>query len=120
MPDNAMIWGGSASSDDRLWGVLSHLSTFLVIPILWPLIIYAIGKGKPFVRYHAMQAMGLQLALWIAGAIVVPIISTLTCGLGMILYLPLAVAALLPLYGAFLAFSGDWAGYPLLARFGKE
>ena len=120
MADNALYWGGSTSADDRMWALLAHLSTFLVIPIIWPLIIWALGKGKPFIRYHAIQAVGVQVALWVAGAVIVPAISFVTCGMGAILYLPLAVLAFVPLYGAWKAFSGVWSGYPMLSDFGKE
>lgn len=52
----------SLTEDDKLWGMLAHIST-----ILWfigPLIVYLMKKDQSkFVAFHALQALVLTLAL---------------------------------------------------------
>lgn len=56
------------TSDDRLLGMLCHLSFFLG-GILLPLIIWAVQKDKSkFVRFHSLQAIFFHITL---GAIVI-------------------------------------------------
>lgn len=51
-----------ATSDERLFGMLSHLSLFLG-GIILPVIIWATQKDKSkFVRFHSLQAIFFQIA----------------------------------------------------------
>lgn len=120
MSDNALYWGGSTSSNDRLWALAAHLSVFLGLPVIGPIIVLLLAKGQPFPRYHAFQALALHVALLVAAGVVVPVISLFTCGAGALLYLPLALGPLIPIYGALKAFGGEWKGYPLIGGVGKE
>lgn len=50
------------TSDERLFGMLSHLSVFLG-GIILPIIIWATQKDKSkFVRFHSLQAIFFQIA----------------------------------------------------------
>lgn len=121
MADNAMIWGGETTSDDRLWGLLAHLSCFIV-PWVGSLLMYLIFKDKPFIRYHAMQSLLAQAGMWalaVVGGIIISIIATVTCGIGAILYVALLPLPLLPLWGAYKAYSGEWSGYPMISTAGQ-
>jgi hypothetical protein len=102
---NALTWGDEPTSDDKLWGMLAHVSAFVVPWGLGALALYLVYKDKaPYVRYHAVQSLVVQVAIWV--------ISGLTCGLGLILFL-------LPLLGAYKAYNGEWAGYPLIEGVGR-
>ncbi len=114
---HAMTFGEPASSDDKLWGLLAHLTSFLV-PFFGSLIVYLIHKDKPFIAYHAAQAMVVQFAVYIAAS-VIGVIAGVTCGIGAILYVCLIPAPLFPIYGAWKAYQGDWHGYPLIGGIGK-
>lgn len=103
MAENAMVWGATPSEDDKLWGLVSHLTCF-VVPWIGALVMYLVFKDRPYVRYHAVQALVVQFAVWI--------ISAITCGLGLILFL-------VPLYGAYKAYGGTWDGYPLIGGIGR-
>lgn len=103
MAENAMTWGEPASSDDKTWALVAHLSCF-VLPWIGSIAMYLVFKDRPFVRYHAVQSLVVQAA--------VIIIATLTCGLGLVLFL-------LPLYGAYVAYEGRWDGYPLIGGIGR-
>ena len=102
---HAMTWGDSPTSDDKMWGMVAHLSSF-IFPFLGPLALYLIFKESGrFVKYHAVQSLVFQIAGWI--------IDSVTCGFGFILFF-------LPLWIGYRAFQGEWAGYPLLEGVGKD
>lgn len=101
---SAMTWGGEASSDERLWGVVAHLLAFF-FPILGAVGVYLIKKDESrYVGYHATQAIVWQLAIYVIG--------TITCGFGLI-------GLLGSIYMALQANSGEWNGYPLLSGIGR-
>lgn len=114
---HALTFGETPSGDDKMWGLFAHLTSF-VIPLLGALVIYLIHKDKPFIAYHAAQSLGFQVAIWVAGAII-SVISVMTCGLGGILYALLVPAYFIPLYGAWIAYEGQWTGYPLMSKLGR-
>jgi hypothetical protein len=108
----ALSWGETASSNDRMWATLSWLAAF-VAPFLGPGLIWMLFSEKSkFIKYHAAQSLILHVALWI----ILPVITTATCGFGGILYAP---AVFVPLYGAYLSWNGEWKGMPILSDFGK-
>ena len=105
MSNNALMWGGDTSSDDRTWAMLSHVSTF-VLPIFGPLIIYLIKKDTSrFAAYHALQALVFQ--------VIAALLSGATCGIGLLLLI-------VPIVWAVKANNGEWAGYPLLEGIGRD
>ena len=114
---HAMTFGETASGDDKLWALCAHLSVY-IFPFFGSLLLYLVHKDKPFVAYHAAQSFALQVAIWAAG-IVVAMIAGVTCGVGAILGAPLALAYFLPLWGAFVAYNGEWQGYPMLSQLGR-
>ncbi len=126
MAEYTLTFGEAPTSDDKLFGTLAHLST-LVSSFVGPLlIVLLIGDKAPYIKYHAMQALGLQAALWVGGTVagsVIAVISFLTCGFGSLLGLlaiPLIpVLMLAPLWGAWLAWEGRWAGYPMMESIGR-
>jgi len=99
-----MTWGESPTSDDKLWGLVAHLSAFVGWMGLGALLMYLVFKDKPYIRYHAVQSGVVQIAIWIIG--------TVTCGLGFILFL-------VPIWGAYKAYQGDWDGYPVISGVGR-
>lgn len=118
MGEHALTWGETPTEDDKLWGLLAHLSPF-VSAFIGPIIVLVLYQEKSkFVKYHAWQAIAWQAVLWISG-VLVTIISTITCGIGSLLYLPWLLLLLGPLYGAYLAWNGKWDGFPMLTSFGK-
>lgn len=118
MSEHALTWGETASNDDKLWGALAHLSVF-VGGFIGPLVVLLVFQEKSkFIRYHAIQALAVQVGVVIA-AILVSIISFVTCGVGAVLYLPLMFVFLLPLWGAWIGWNGQWEGFPGIATFGR-
>ena len=117
MPSHALSFGQPASNGDRMWALLTHLSTFYA-PFLGPLVAWAILGSRAFVRYHAVQALALQVLLTVVG-LLIGVVSFLTCGVGALLYVALVPFGLLPFVGAFFAGTGQWVGFPGLAGYGR-
>ena len=118
MADHAMTYGETATSDDKLWALLAHLSPY-VAPFFGPVVALVIFNNRSaFVRYHAIQALALQALILALGA-VISAISLVTCGVGAVLYGLLVPFGFAPLFGAWLAWEGRWDGFPALSSFGR-
>ena len=58
-----------SADEERLWGLLCHLSYF-VLGIIAPLIIMlTLGNRSQYVRYHAVEALNFHITVWIAGLV---------------------------------------------------
>lgn len=102
---HALTWGETPSEEDKLWGAAAHLSGFFLPYGVGPILLYLMYKDKaPFVKYHAVQAIVLHLVVWILGSV--------TCGVGLILLV-------FPLWLAYKAYQGLWEGYPLISGVGR-
>lgn len=112
--------------DTRNWALLAHLSAlaaFIGIPnFVGPLIVWAVKKDShPFVAEHSREALNFNLSvlLYVVAAIVVSIV---TFGLGLILTVPLAIAAaigwlIVVVIAGIKASNGEPYRYPLTIRF---
>ena len=106
-----------APQSERMWAVVAQLLPY-VSTFIGPVIMLLLLNSQPFARYHATQAVALQVALWIA-SIAIGGLASLTCGIGSVLYLALLPFALAPLWGAWKAWNGEWAGYPFVSGMGR-
>lgn len=114
---NATTFGETPTSDDKLLALVAHLSAFF-LPFIGALGLYLVCRDKPFVAYHAAQSLAAQAVISALGA-AVTVLSFLTCGIGAVLFAPLAVAPIIPLFGAYLAYDGRWSGYPGIEGIGR-
>lgn len=96
---------GGITSDDKLWAALAYIFS-PIIPIV--LLLMEDKKNRPFIKAHTMQA----LLVGIAGMILIPILATITCGVG-------AVVWLLFLYWAYQAYQGKYINIPGITNFVK-
>ena len=98
------------TDDDKLWGLLSWLPW-----IGWILAIIALliepQKNRPFVRYHAVQALAANVVLTVL-SIVLSITVVLAC-IAPFLWVVL-------LYPAVKAYQGEWLEIPWLTDFCKN
>ena len=104
----------SITEDDKLWALLCYL--------LWPLgsILVALmedKKARPYIKYHAIQATGLGVAVWV-------LIIILACILGVITFWAFGLGAfcgflpvLVLFYYAYMAYQGDYFEIPYLTDF---
>lgn len=90
------------TSDDRLWAALGYVFS-PIIPII--VLLMADKKDRPFIKAHNMQALLLGIVM----IIVVPILATVTCGIG-------TIAWLIMLYLAYLAYQGKMFEIPVISN----
>ena len=63
------------TGNDKLLAILCHLSEFIGVPILLPLIVYLVTKeDAPFVREHAKEALNFHLSLFLYSLLCVPLV----------------------------------------------
>jgi uncharacterized Tic20 family protein len=102
-------------STEKLLIILCHLSLFLGVGILLPLIIYLVKKGEsPKIADHARESLNFHISLFIYG-----IAAFLMCAvfIGFPLLFALAImAVVLPIVAAIKASEGNFYRYPLCLR----
>ncbi len=95
------------TSDDKLWAALGYP----IFPIAIIVLLMEDKKNRPFIRYHAVQALLLNVALFI---------------IGMILTVTVVLACLAPfvwlvtLWPAYDAYMGRYTVIPVLTNFMKN
>jgi uncharacterized protein len=100
------------ADDEKLWAMLAHLSPLACLALIGPVVAMLVKPDSAFVKYHATQAIVFQVAM----ALVVLVISWVTCGLGS----PIAVVPFAgSIYLGIQAYGGSWQGYPLFSAIGK-
>jgi uncharacterized membrane protein len=98
-----------ATSDDKLWAALGYPIVLIAIIMLF----MDDKKSRPFIKYHAVQS----IALWVVYIVLGTIITTITFGIGGICF---AVAWLVFLYWAYLAYQGQMFKVPVVTDFIKN
>ncbi|WP_128545303.1 DUF4870 domain-containing protein [Larkinella soli] len=110
-------------ADERMWGLLAHLSALagFIIPfgnIIGPLIVWQINKDKSaYVDYHGKESLNFQITVSIAYVIGFFLIFLLI-GIPLLIVLALTSLVLLILAGV-KANNGEYYRYPLTVRFIK-
>lgn len=89
------------TSDDKLWALLSYLFPIIAIIVL----LMEDKKNRPFLKFHAVQA--------IAVTVVLTIIATVTLGCGGILFLAM-------IYWGIKAYQGEYVTIPFVTDFIKK
>lgn len=102
-------------------GVAAALSVGLSLPIalLAVLILWLLKREQsPFVDDHGREALNFQISILIYALLVVPLAALLTCGLGLVLIIPVAVLDVVGcVRGAQAAHAGHYYRYPACIRF---
>lgn len=97
----------SITSDDKLWAALGY-PIFIIALIM----LFVEGKkDRPFIRFHAVQALALNIVLW-----VVIIILSVT----VILAICDPILWLVMLWPAILAYQGKYFEVPVLTKFLRD
>ncbi len=105
----------TGASNDKLFIVLAHLSPFLGVGIILPLIIWLVKKSEADnVAYHAKEALNFQITVLLA-AIVCWLLIFLLIG---IVLLPLLIlgALILAIVAAVKSANGERYRYPFILR----
>lgn len=98
--------GSEITSDDKLWAALGY--PIPLIPIL--VLLMEDKKNRPFLRFHAIQSLVLNVAVWV----IITILSVVTLGIGAICAWIIWFVVLWP---AFDAFQGNYTNIPVLTDF---
>jgi uncharacterized Tic20 family protein len=111
--------------DGKKWAMFLHLSQFagLLVPGLGfaaPIVIWQINKEK----FPELEAHGKMVTNWIISLLIysvaASIISAVTCGIGVFLFIPIALAAIIfPILGGIKAGEGVFWPYPITISFLK-
>ena len=112
----------TVESNDKILSVFCHVSSFLGVPFILPLIVYLVTrKQSRFVEFHAREVLNFHISLLLYAVCTIPLI-ILTCGLfiypAILGYMALALLAFIcAIVGAIKASEGDFFYYPLTIRF---
>jgi uncharacterized protein len=107
------------TSDDKLWAALGY-PIFIIALIM----LFVEGKkNRPFIKYHAVQALAANVVLWII-EIVIGILSSalaaVTFGIGGILGCIAPILWLLMIWPAVLAYQGKYFEIPVITKFLRD
>jgi len=106
----------SVSGTDKLWAILCHLSGFIGVPLLLPLIVYLVMKQESvYVRNNAREALNFHLTLFIYSLVCIPLLFVI---IGIPLLIALGIGSFIfAIIAAIKASDGDCYRYPLTIRF---
>ncbi|MBE1877775.1 DUF4870 domain-containing protein [Myceligenerans pegani] len=101
--------------EERTWAVLAHLGG-IILSVFAPLIVWLVFKERSrYVDAEAKEALNFQITLVIAG-IAIAIITTITFGIGAILYLAFIAALVFMIMAAVETSKGRPYRYPVNIR----
>ncbi len=106
----------SVTSDDKLWAALGYPIALIALIML-----FVEGKkDRPFIKFHAVQSLVLNVVIWVV-AIVIFILSSIlaavTFGLGGLVSCVVPIFWLLLLWPAILAYQGKTFDIPVITKF---
>ena len=108
--------GATPRGNEKIWSILCHLSWFVGLPFLLPLVVYLAMKGdSEYVRGNAGEALNFHLSVIIYAVCCLPFCLVLI-GVPMLLLLG-AATVILAIVGAFKASDGICYRYPLTIHF---
>ena len=96
------------NSDDKLWAALGY-PIFIIALIM----LFVEGKkNRPFIKFHAVQALALNIVLWIVEIILTRIHGLIGC-ISPILWL-------IMIWPAVLAYQGKYFEVPVITKFLRD
>ncbi len=116
-PPPASTPPGGVADNDRIIAALCYPIAVIVSLI----VLLTDMKAKPFLKYHAVQALVADIVLWIAAMILSAIVAAVTLGIGaclgpIIMLIPFVIS----LVWAYQTYQGQWVVIPYLTDFAKK
>jgi uncharacterized Tic20 family protein len=110
-----------ATEGERTYAMFTHLALIAIhfgVPLIPTLVMWLIRREKsPFIDDHGREAMNFQISLFIY-AIGCFVLGLITCGVGMVLWIPLYVLGIGGMIlAAMAANKGEYYRYPMTIRF---
>ena len=101
--------------NEKIWNLLCHLSTFISLPFLLPLVVYLAMKGdSEYVAANAREALNFHISLLIYAACCIPL-AFIVVGIPLLVLIGLA-SCILAIVAAIKASDGGCYRYPLTIR----
>ena len=94
------------TSDDKLWAALGYP----IFPIALIMLFVEGKKDRPFIKFHAVQSLALNVVAWVIAVI----LSVITFGIGAICF---PVIILVLIWPAVLAYQGKYFEVPVVTKF---
>jgi uncharacterized membrane protein len=111
--------GGELTDQDKLMAALSYPIPFVAIIIL----LVEDMRNRPFQKFHAVQALAANIALWVIVLILSCVLGTVvglvTLGIGSICGLVPLLLWFITVYWAYLAYQGQYFDIPVITGFIK-
>lgn len=102
-------YGTDITSDDKLWAALGYPIPLVAIIVL----LMEEKKERPFIKFHAIQAIAFNIVLWV----LIFIFSAITLGIGAICAPLLWLVTLWPAYDSY---QGKYTEIPVITNFIKN
>jgi len=104
--------------NDKIWSMLCHVSTFLGVGFILPLIVYlAMKEDSHYVRSNAREALNFHISVLIYAICCIPLVFVV---IGIPILVLLGICSLvLSIVAAIRASDGETYHYPLTLRFVK-
>ncbi len=107
---------GDITDNDKLMAALSYPIFIVAIIIL----LAEDMKARPFQKYHAVQALAVNVALWILVGVLGCILAAVSFFIGGVCGLAAPLLWLVTLYWAYEAYQGKYFEIPWLTEFLKS
>jgi uncharacterized Tic20 family protein len=106
----------AGASTDKLLAILCHVSVFLGVPFILPLIVYLVKKGESeVVSAHAREVLNFHLSLLLYSICAIPLVLIL---IGIPILIALGILSFVcAVIAAIRASEGGFFFYPLTIRF---
>lgn len=106
------------SGGDKIWTILSHVSWYIGVPFLLPLVVYlAMRHESEYVAENAKEALNFHISVFLYGLCLVPLV-WLLIGIPLLVVLGLSVIVL-SIVAAVKSADGIVYRYPLTLRLVK-
>jgi uncharacterized Tic20 family protein len=110
-----MVAPAVPKGNDKIWSVLSHLSSFIGVPFLLPLVVYLVMNGESeYVAANAREALNFHITILIYCLCCVPLVFLLI-GIPMLIVIGLG-SFICSIIAAVKASEGGCYHYPLTLR----
>ena len=107
------------TSDDKLWAALGYPIFIIALVMLF----IEGKKDRPFIKFHAVQALALNVGIWvveIVWGIISSALAAVTLGLGAVLGCVGPLIWLVLIWPAVLAYQGKYFEVPVITKFLRD
>lgn len=101
--------------NDKVWGMLCHLSGFMGVGFLLPLVVYlAMRRESEYVATHSREALNFHISVLIYSLCCIPLVF-LVIGIPLLIIIGL-VSLILSIVAAVRCSNGEYYEYPMCLR----